>query len=101
MYVSQPSSVVDCVVAMIEVEVGVVVGVGEVTLPVVVSDVGEGVDEGGKVESKVVVDSHLNEQGQILGIGSAAWIPLSLEKSKAASERRHQKKNMKGKTEMW
>ena len=101
MYVSQPSSVVDCVVAMIEVEVGVVVGVGEVTLPVVVSDVGEGVDEGGKVESKVVVDSHLNEQGQILGIGSAAWIPLSLEKSKAASERRHQKKNMKEKTEMW
>ena len=86
---------------MIEVEVGVVVGVGEVALPVVVFDVGEGgdVDEGGKVESKVVVDSHLNEQGQILGIGSAAWIPLSLEKSKAASERRHQKKNMKGKTE--
>lgn len=71
------SSVVDCVVAMIEVEVGVVVGVGEVALPVVVFDVGEGdeggdVDEGGKVESKVVVDSHLNEQGQILGIGSAA-----------------------------
>jgi hypothetical protein len=56
---------------MIEVEVGVVVGVGEVALPVVVFDVGEG-DEGGKVESKVVVDSHLNEQGQILGIGSAA-----------------------------
>lgn len=68
------SSVVDCVVAMIEVEVGVVVGVGEVALPVVVFDVGEGgdVDEGGKVGSKVVVDSHLNEQGQILGIGSAA-----------------------------
>jgi len=70
------SSVVDCVVAMIEVEVWVVVGVGEVALPVVVFDVGEGeggdVDEGGKVESKVVVDSHLNEQGQILGIGSAA-----------------------------
>ena len=83
---------------MIEVEVRVVVGVGEVALPVVVVvlDVGDG----GKVESKVVVDSHLNEQGQILGIGSAAWILLSLEKSaKAASERRHQKKNMKGKTE--
>jgi len=62
------SRVVDCVVAMIEVEVGVVVGVGEVALPVVVFDVGEG----GKVESKVVVDSHLNERGQILGIGSAA-----------------------------
>lgn len=63
-------SVVDCVVAMIEVEVRVVVGVGEVALPVVVVvlDVGDG----GKVESKVVVDSHLNEQGQILGIGSAA-----------------------------
>ena len=55
---------------MIEVEVRVVVGVGEVALPVVVVvlDVGEG----GKVESQVVVDSHLNEQGQILGIGSAA-----------------------------
>ena len=35
--------------------------------------------ECGTIESKVVVDSHLDEQGQILGIGSAARTSESLE----------------------